>query len=259
MKTASPASGTASEDASLQSFSRGLAVIAILGRLKGPRTIATVAQAAGLPRAVVRRILHTLCALGYAATDGKDYRLTARVLTLGVSYLFTLPYLAHAQLALIELSLEIGESCALAIMDADEAVFILRIPSRKVLSPHLGVGSRLPAYATSPGRLLLAQLDDEALERYLVQTAFRAMTPKTLTRPEDLRADIARIRERGYAWVDGELDVAVAGLSVPVLDGQRRAVAALSVNVIAEGWTEAAAVRAYLTPLRRAAHCIPFE
>lgn len=251
-------SGGASEGF-LRSFSRGLTVIAALGKLRGRRTIASVAEATGLPRAVVRRILSTLCELQYAHTDGREYHLTPRVLTLGLSYLASLPYLAYAQQALAELSAEIGESCAMAVMDGSEAVFILRIPSRKVLSPNLVIGSRLPAYATSPGRMLLAQLDESALRRYLDETTLKPFTDRTVDDAERLREALARVRDAGYAWVDRELDPAVAGLSVPLRDRQRRVVAALSVNVIAEGWTEERAVAAYLTPMRRAAGCILME
>lgn len=243
----------------LRSFSRGLAVIAALGKLRGRRTIASVAEATGLPRAVVRRILATLCELQYAHSDGREYQLTPKVLTLGLSYLASLPYLAYAQQALSELSIEIGESCAMAVMDGNEAVFILRIPSRKVLSPNLVVGSRLPAYATSPGRMLLAHLEPPALARYLAAITPKPYTERTLTDPDRLREALAQVRERGYAWVDRELDPAVAGLSVPLRDRQRKVVAALSVNVIAEGWTEERAVAAYLVPMRRAAECILME
>lgn len=250
---------SAGNEGFLRSFSRGLTVIAALGKLRGRRNIASVAEATGLPRAVVRRILSTLCELQYAHTDGREYHLTPRVLTLGLSYLASLPYLAYAQQALSELSAEIGESCAMAVMDGNETVFILRIPSRKVLSPNLVIGSRLPAYATSPGRMLLAQLDEPALQRYLDGTTLKPFTGRTLVDAGRLRDALARVRESGYAWVDRELDPAVAGLSVPLRDRQRRVVAALSVNVIAEGWTEERAVQAYLTPMRRAAECILME
>jgi IclR family pca regulon transcriptional regulator len=259
VNAASEAGKQAGGEGFLRSFSRGLSVISTLGKLRGRRTISTVAEATGLPRAVVRRILSTLCELQYAHTDGREYQLTPKVLTLGLSYLASLPYLAYAQQALSELSAEIGESCAMAVMDGNEAVFILRIPSRKVLSPNLVVGSRLPAYATSPGRMLLSQLDEAALERYLEATTLKPYTERTPTSPGQLREALARVREKGYAWVDRELDPAVAGLSVPLRDRQRQVVAALSVNVIAEGWTEERAVDAYLIPMRRAAECIRME
>jgi len=147
----------------------------------------------------------------------------------------------------------------MAMMDGNETVFILRIPSRKVLSPNLVIGSRLPAYATSPGRMLLAQLDAPALQRYLDETTLKPFTGRTVVDAGRLREALARVRESGYAWVDRELDPAVAGLSVPLRDRQRKVVAALSVNVIAEGWTEERAVQAYLTPMRRAAECILME
>lgn len=234
-------------------------MIAALGRLRGPRTVASVAQATGLSRAVVSRILSTLCELQYAHCDGREYHLRPRVLTLGLSYLSSLPYLAYAQQALSELSAEIGESCAMAVLDGNEAVFILRIPSRKVLSPNLSIGSRLPAYATSPGQTLLAHLDEHALGRYLATTPLKPYTRHTVTDPDALRSTLGQVRERGYAWADRALDPAISGLSVPLRDRQRKVVAALSVNVLAEGWTQARAVQAFLSPMRRAADCIRME
>ena len=243
----------------VRSFARGLSVISALGRDRGHHSIASVAALTGLPRAVVRRILATLCQLGYAQSDGRRFDLTPKVLTLGVSYLASLPYLAHAQRALIELTAEIGESCAVAVMDATDVVFILRIPSQKVLSPNLVIGSRLPALATSPGRVLLAHLLPNQLKTYLEAAPPRAYTAQTVTSLRKLREILAAVQNAGYSWVDRELHPEIAGLSVPIRDTDRKVVAALSVNVVAEGWTEASAVRKFLAPLKRAASCIRFD
>jgi len=243
----------------VRSFARGLSVISALGRAPGHHSISAVAELTGLPRAVARRILATLCELGYAHASGREFRLTPRVLTLGLSYLTSLPYLAHAQQALTEISEEVGESCAMAVMDATEIVYILRIPSRKVLSPNLVIGSRLPAYATSPGRVLLASLPTDEADSYFDAVRLKAYTTHTITDLPELKRKIATVHEQGYAWVDRELDAGIAGLSVPVHDERRNIVAALSVTVLAEGWTEASATRKFLTPLRRAASCIRFQ
>ncbi len=243
----------------VRSFARGLSVISALGRARRQHSISSVAEITGLPRAVTRRILATLCQLGYAQSDGRNYRLTPRVLTLGLSYLTSLPYHALAQRALTEVSAEVGESCAMAVMDETDAVFIMRIPSQKVLSPNLVTGSRVPAFATSPGRVLLAHLEPDALDAYFEAAPLKAYTEKTVTPVRKLKEKIAEVRDKGYAWVDRELDPEIAGLSVPIRDNERQVVVALSVNVLAEGWTEASAVRKFLTPLRRAASCIRFD
>lgn len=243
----------------VRSFARGLSVISALGRGNGRHTIASIATLTDLPRAVARRILTTLCALGYADTDGREFRLTPRVLTLGLSYLASLPYLAHAQQVLTETSNELGESCAMALLDEGETVFIFRIPTRKVLSPRLVPGSRLPSYATSPGRVLLSQLDRRHVEQYLRQSDLRRYTERTLTTVPKLMKELQQVAKLGYAWVDREFDPAIAGLSVPVRDTEGKTVAAVSVNVLAEGWTEENAVKAFLGPLRRAADCIRFD
>ncbi|SHH64328.1 IclR family transcriptional regulator domain-containing protein [Pollutimonas bauzanensis] len=250
---------TPENDRFVRSFARGLTVISALGRKPGHHSIASVAELTELPRAVARRILATLCELGYARVEGREFRLTPRVLTLGLSYLTSLPYFAHAQQALIEISSEIDESCAMAVMDTTEIVFIQRIPSRKVLSPNLVIGSRLPAYATSPGRVLLANLDPSEVDVYFDKAHLKAYTERTIVEKSALVTLLSEVREQGYAWVDRELDPDVSGLSVPVRDDDRNVVAALSVNVLSEGWTEAQAVKKFLSPLRRAASCIRFQ
>lgn len=237
----------------VRSFARGLKVIEAMGRSSEPHTVASVAAATELPRTVVRRILMTLTELGYSLSDGKAFRLTPKVLTLGMTYLTSLPFWGLAQHVLESLSSQVKESVALSVFDGEAAIYVLRIPSREIMSLQLGVGSRVPAYATSPGRVLLAWQPKSQLQKYLASTNITPLTRRTVTGKEALLKALEQVRKDEYSWVDGEFDPSVCGLSVPVRDGAGDPVAALSINLLSGGTTQARAVRELLRPLRAAA------
>lgn len=236
----------------IRSFARGLTVLEAMGK-NGPHTVATVAAACGLPRTVVRRILLTLADLGYATPDpDKSFHLTPKVLNLGMTYLTSLPFWSHAQRALEQMCMQVQQSCAMAVFDGSDAVFVLRIPSSKIMSLRLGMGSRIPAYATAPGRVLLAYGDGEVLNRYLEHHELKPLTPATLANRADLQASLAQIRNDGFAWVEGEFDPHVAGLAVPMYDERNHVAAAISTNFLRAEYDRAKAVKELLPPLRTA-------
>ena len=237
----------------VRSLSRGLAIIEALGKTPGRHTLAELAGATDLNRAATRRVLLTLVELGYCQTDGKYFRLTPRTLGLGLAFLSGLPFWGYAQQVLEELRTEVEESCAMAVLDGTEILYVIRLPARRILATNLGIGSRLPAHAVSLGRVLLAGLPPDQLDAYLVRSTRQAFTSRTITEADALRAELARVREQGYAWVESELDPAICGLSVPIRDGERSVVAAISVNAIASSISEAEARKRLLLPLRRAA------
>lgn len=240
-------------DSFVRSFARGLSVIEAMGRSSELHTVASVSLATGLPRTVARRILMTLTELGYSVSDGKIFRLTPKVLTLGMTYLSSLPFWGLAQHVLESLSMEVKASVALSVFDGQSSIYLLRIPSREIMSLQLGVGSRVPAYATSPGRVLLAWLPEAQLQRYFDTVELKQLTRNTVTDRKALLASLSKIRDDGYSLVEGEFDAAVCGFSVPVRNSTGEPVAALSVNLLAGGVTEARAVRDLLRPLRVAA------
>jgi len=240
-------------DGFVRSFARGLRVIEALGQ-PGPHTVASIAQHTGLPRTVARRILLTLGELGYASAAGdRGFRLTPKVLGLGVTYLTSLPFWGHAQRVLETVCLELRESCAVAVLQGNEVVFVLRIPSAKVMSSRLGMGSHLPVYATAPGRALLAYQSAAFQAQYFAHTPLRAITPRTLTDPQALARELAAVAACGHAWVEGEFDLHVSGLSVPIHDEQRQVVAALGASLLGADYDRARAEREVLPALRAAA------
>src|SRR5215210_6513501 len=201
----------ARETQSVQSLERGLAVLQVFSRENPAPTLSEVARLAGTTRATARRILLTLERLGHVRSDGRRFSLTPRVLALGWSYLSSLNLWEIAQPLMEDLVEETGESCSAATLDLPDIVYVARVPTRRIMSITLGVGTRLPAHATSMGRVLLAALDREDLDAFLATGPLEALTENTVTAPAALRAAVDEVRAQGWA-----LDVAAAASRVPL-------------------------------------------
>src|SRR4051812_38337012 len=163
------------------SLARGLAVIEAFQNQRDGVTVADVAARTGLSRAAVRRLLITLELLGYATHNGPIYRLGTRVLRLGFSFLSSFSLAALAAPVLEELATTFHESCSISVLEGDEIVYVARSATTRVMSVGLSIGSRLPAYCTSMGRVLLAAMSDDELNEYLKRITPKAHTPKTIT------------------------------------------------------------------------------
>jgi IclR family pca regulon transcriptional regulator len=194
-------------------------------------TVGALATATGLSRAVVRRLLITLEQLGYATHQGTVYRLTSRVLRLGFSFLSSDSLATLAAPVLEEVSRALHESSSVSVLEGSEIVYVARSVIQRVMSVGLSIGSRLPAYCTSMGRVLLAGLPDAALNRYLESASFERHTPKTVVTRKELIAELAMVRKQGFALVDEELEIGLRSLAVPVSDRGGNVVAALNTGV----------------------------
>jgi len=214
----------------VQSLARGLSVIRSFAADRPTMTLAEVARETGLTRATARRLLFTLEALGYAAFDGKRFSLTPQVLDIGYAYLSSLDLSAIAQPEMEALVDRTHESSSAAVLDGTEIVYVTRVPTKRIMTISLGLGSRLPAYATSMGRVLLADLADDARCEHLPPEPWPALTAQTIVDPDELRAELARVREQGWALVDQELEEGVRSIAAPLRDASGRAVAALNVS-----------------------------
>ncbi|MCQ4309019.1 helix-turn-helix domain-containing protein [Pseudomonas stutzeri] len=215
----------------MTSLARGLAVIHAFQERKRHLTIAQISHRTEIPRAAVRRCLHTLIKLGYATTDGRTYSLLPKVLTLGHAYLSSTPLAVTAQPILDQLSNQLHEACSMATLEGDEVLYVARSATpQRLISVDLSVGSRLPAYCTSMGRILLAALDDAALDDYLEHANLQIKTSRTLHTPEAIRAAIAEIRQQGWVIIDQELEVGLRSLAVPLKDSAGQVLAALNVG-----------------------------
>ncbi len=200
----------------LQGLERGLSVIQSFSHEAPAMTLSEVARRTDMSRATARRILLTLETLGFVRSDGRDFSLSPRVLSLGWSYLSSLSLWEVAQPFMEDLSAEMQETCSACTLDLPDIVFVARVPSRRILMMSLGVGSRLPAYATAMGRVLLAGLPDEAVAAHLAATDLVPLTHRTVADAQALAAIVAGVREQGYCLVDEELELGLRSLSVPI-------------------------------------------
>ena len=214
---------------SLQSLERGMAVIQVFSRERPALTLSEVANLTGITRATARRILLTLEKLGHVRSDGRLFSPTPRLLTLGWAYLSSLN-LSELALPLMEtLVEETHESCSAATLDLPDVVYVARVPTRRIMSITLSVGTRLPAHCTSMGRVLLAALPPDELDRYLTGAKLEAWTERTTTDPDRLRAALDETRQRGWALVDQELEIGLRSVAAPIRRGPDT-IAALNVS-----------------------------
>lgn len=236
----------------VQSLERGLAIIRVFSAERPALTVTEIAEATGLTRAAARRFLLTLVELGYVATDGRYYELTPRVLELGYAFLSGLSFPEVALPRIERLVAEVGEASEAAILDGHEVVYVVRVPGPALMTIAVNVGARMPAYATALGRVLLAGLPDDRVAELLDEVEPKALLPRTITDRGELRAEIRRVREQGYALVDQELEEGLVAIAAPVHDRTGRVVAALNLSTHV-GRKSAEELRAIVPALQRAA------
>jgi IclR family pca regulon transcriptional regulator len=240
----------------LESLARGLRVIQAFDRDRRELTLSEAAKRVDLPRASVRRTLHTLIQLGFVETDDRLFRLTPRILALASAYLMSNPIVDVLQPAVEQLSKRTGEACSAAVLDGDDVVMIAHASPRRVISVSAQIGLRLPAVSSSLGRVLLAARDGKDLERTLGRLQPVKLTGLTVVNRSELRKAIAKAGSDGYSLVDQEVEVGFRSISVPVrrLDGT--AIAALNIGVHSERVTLDTMRDAFLPELRRTADAL---
>jgi len=242
----------ASSDRFVRAFSKGLEIICAFDP-HAPMTIADLAKASGLDRAGTRRILLTLQALGYVRSDGKRFSLTPRVLNLGYRYLASLPFWHIAQPVMEELVAQVQETCSIGVLDGDNVTFILRVPTRRFLSFDPSIGSHVPAYVHSIGRVLLARLPEAELQEYLARVKLTPLTPHTIASKATLKRALLDDREKSWSFVSEQYEEGMCGIAVPILDGGGQPVAALNVSLNAGPQSYDVATVGILPKLRLAA------
>lgn len=212
----------------IRAFSRGLAVIRAFGPQHDRLSVTDVSIRTGIERATVRRLLLTLVEEGYAETDGKWYRLQPRVLDLGFSYLGGQSWWSVLTQALAALSRNVNESCSAGMLIEDEVVYIAREAVQNRITVDIRVGTRVPAYRSSMGRLLMSVWPDKRIEQYLKTVDIERRTAKTLIDPKAIRREIAEAAKKGYCYVEDEFEVGLSAVAVPVtVDGQYK----LAINI----------------------------
>jgi IclR family pca regulon transcriptional regulator len=237
----------------VESLARGTAVLTAFGEGREELTLTAVAKATGLARATARRSLITLEHLGYVASEGRLFRLTPHVLELGYAHLSrqTLPQIAQPHL--VELVERVHDSASMAVLSGDHIQYVARVPTVRIMSVNITVGTRLPAYATAMGRVLLAGLPAEERAALLEHTALVPLTRYTLTTADQLAEVLDRVTEDGHALVSEELEEGLRSIAVPVRDRADRVVAAVNVSMHASRRTVEQSRKELLPPLRETA------
>lgn len=239
----------------MTSLARGLAVVQAFQERKRHLTIAQISHRTEIPRAAVRRCLHTLIKLGYATTDGRTYSLLPKVLTLGHAYLSSTPLAVSAQPYLDRMSEQLHEACNMATLEGDDILYIARsATTQRLISVDLSVGGRLPAYCTSMGRILLAALDDASLKDYLDHADLQTKTSRTLTTPQALFECLQQVRQQGWCIVDQELEQGLRSIAVPVYDASGQVLAALNVSSHAARVSRSELEQRFLPSMLSASH-----
>ncbi len=239
----------------MTSLARGLIVIQAFTQQNPQMTISQISVRTGLSRAAVRRCLYTLTKLGFAGSDdGSRYTLRPRMLTLSHTFTTSNNLATAAQPVLERMSATYRESFSVATLDGDDIVYIARSSVSRVMSVDLHIGSRLPAYCTSMGRVLLAWLPPDQLEHYLAHAVLTPHTTRTVTSVEKLRGLLRSTRRNGFALCDQEYEVGLRSLAVPIYAPTGRAVATLNLSGSAPRLSVLDMQTRFLPPLRAAAN-----
>lgn len=240
----------------VQALERGLAVLRVFTDDCPKLTMTEVAQRTGMTKAAARRFLLTLAGLGYAHFDGRAYSLRPRVLEIGGAYLSSiqLPELVTPQLEI--LAATVRETSSLTVLEGSDVVYVARVHGHRIMSVSIKVGTRFPALLTSTGRVMLSDWSEERLEQAIRERPPRQVTPRTIIDPQRLLREVHKVRERGWAITDQELDLGLRSVAVPIRDNQGAIVAAVNVSAHTSRATVDALKRETLPRLRDAAHTI---
>ena len=210
---------------------KGLQVIEAFDQERPRLTISEVALRTGLTRAAARRYLITLAHLGYVQQDRKMFALTPKVLRLGQSYMHSARLPRIVQPELHKLAYAMKEASSAGVLDGNDVICVAATSAGRVVSATLQPGTRVPAYCTSNGRVLLGALPQPEVDGWIERQTLQALTPNTITSRERLRIEIARARSQGYAAVDQELELGLRTIAVPLKNYRGEVVAALNISV----------------------------
>lgn len=240
----------------IQSLERGLQVLQAFSQQKPAMTVSEMAKETGLSRPTVRRILLTLEHLGFAESRSGIYSLTPRTLSLGYAYLSSNNVWSIAQPFMRTFVDKTGESCSISILDGMDVLYVARVSTKRIMSINLDVGSRLPAYATSMGHVLLANLPEDELDRYLEKADFEKFTDKTITDKQQMKEVLADVRRKDWGGVDQQLEEGLRSIAVPIRNRNGRVIAAINCSVHAGRITKTVLREEFLPLLQECAESI---
>jgi IclR family transcriptional regulator, pca regulon regulatory protein len=212
----------------IQSLDRGLQVIQAFSQNQQALTISDVSKITGLSRPTARRILLTLEHLGFAESNNNVFSLTARTLSLGYAYLSSNNIWSIAHSFMRDFVNQTGESCSISILDGTHIIYVARVSTKRIMSINLDVGTRLPAYATSMGHVLLANLPNEELKKVLEEIELDKYTNKTISNKKELLRILEGVYENGWGGVDQQLEEGLRSIAVPIRNANGKVIAAIN-------------------------------
>lgn len=237
----------------IEGLAKGLAVLESFDTERQRLNATLAAERAGITRAAARRHLLTLAHLGYLDTDGSHFWLSPKVLRFSGSYLASARLPRLLQPTLNRLSAQLGDPVSAVVLDGAEVVIVARSGSNAVLAYGLHLGARLPAHATSTGRVLLAAQRKSDFNVWMKGRVLARLTPRTVTEPRAFRAVIEQARADDWCVAHEEHEIGVHALAVPLRNMQGRTVAAMNVVTSPERLAPAAVQRELLPALLEAA------
>jgi len=214
----------------VRAAARTLEVIRCFGAETPRLSLSDIARATGLDRATARRLLLTLRDLGYVRQEGRTFSLTPRVLELGYAFLSGLSLVEIARPYLQTVAQKLHETASLTVLEGDDVIYLDLASSSRIAAVQIKVGTRFKAHATSMGRVMLADLPADELEAVLDMVEHDERTERTVRTTDELRSEIHKAGEQGWAIVDQELEIGLTGVAAPIRDRSGRVVAAVNVS-----------------------------
>jgi len=248
--------GPIDRDPFVQSLARGLSIIKCFDADNSVMTLTQIAERVNLSRAAARRFLLTLENLGYVSLEGRNFQLTAKVLDLGYGYLSSLSLPEIAQPHLETLASRIHESASASVLDGTDIVYVARVPIRRIMSVKINIGTRMPAHATSMGRVLLAGLTDQELKTLIANFEMPKYTRNTITTKSHLLQEITKVKKQGWSINDEELEYGLRSIAVPIFHKSNKMIAAINISTTAQSNTLESMEKMFLPELKMTAQRI---
>jgi IclR family pca regulon transcriptional regulator len=233
-KTAAKNDRPLERDPFVQSFARGLSIITCFDADNPVMTLSEIAERVNLSRAAARRFLLTLENLGYVSLDGRNFQLTAKVLDLGYGYLSSLSLPEIAQPHLEVLASKVHESASASVLDGTDIVYVARVPIRRIMSVKINIGTRMPAHATSMGRVMLAGLATPNLKAMISNLEIPKYTRNTITSKSLLLQEINKVKTQGWSINDQELEYGLRSIAVPIFNKTEEIIASINISTTAQ-------------------------
>lgn len=221
----------------LDALANGLQLMEAFNEEMRSVTIQSAAELLGVTRPASRRILLTLVELGYMQQNDRQFSLAPRCIELGYRYFRSLGLAGAVRPHLRRLSRELGVGAALGILSDADVLFVERVEADRPIKLDLRAGDRLPAYAHSLGRVLLAQLPPDQLAAHLPQGTMHQLAQRTVTERQELGQELERIRERGWSFVNSELVNGLFGVAIALPGSGGQSTIGLNVTSIGEPWS----------------------